>query len=155
MNNNDHVVHLGGLVGNFQSLEFLLRAALCKLPDALPSGIPFGHDIYLSTVGTELPESDITSFDSLGQLINKFNVVAIAQGVAQIDETLVTIRDALAHGRISAAGIDTPLRLLKFDRPRNGKVRVEFNEVMTEDWFIFQNRRVRDAIDVLLNYPNS
>lgn len=149
MNLDEHALHLGGLLGNFQSLEFLLRATLSKLPGARPRVIPVGQDIYLSPVGAQLPESDMTSYDSLGQLITKFNATAATQGKASIDETLVVIRDALAHGRVSAAATDQPLRLLKFDRPQNGTVRVTFNEALSEDWFVTQKRRVYEAIDVV------
>lgn len=147
---NEHALHLGGLIGNFQSLEFLLRATLSGFPGARPRGVPPGQDIYLTPVGTELPECDMTSYDSLGVLIKKFNVAAAAKGAAQVDETLVAIRDALAHGRVSSATTDTPLRLIKFDKPdKSGNVRVAFNEELSEEWFVTQKRRVFEAMAVV------
>jgi hypothetical protein len=129
---DDHARGLGGLLGNFHSLEFVLRVFLNRLPGARPMGVPPGTDIYLSPVGTELPENDMTSYDSLGQLFAKFNAEMVKRGKAQLDMRLVELRDALAHGRVSAAMPDDTLRLIKFDKPRNGRVRVTFNELMTE-----------------------
>jgi hypothetical protein len=109
---DQHAIQLGGLVASFQSLEFLLRLFLQKLPSARPLGIPHGTDVYSYPVGTELPESELTSYDSLGQLIDKYNAEMRRRGHLQIDPTLVEIRDALAHGRVSAGTIDENLRLL-------------------------------------------
>lgn len=146
-----HALHLGGLIGNFQSLEFLLRAFLHKQPNARPLGLPYGTDIYLSPVGTALAENDFTSYDTLGQLIDKFNAVAAAGNLPNVDRTLVDIRDALAHGRVSASGEDEQLRLIKFGRPSNGQVRVEFNVEMSDAWLIEQKRKVFEAMMVVYN----
>lgn len=142
---DQHAIHLGGLIANLQSLEFLLRAFLQKLASARPLGIPYGTDVYSYPVGTELPESELTSYDSLGQLIDKYNAEMRKLGHPKIDPTLVELRDALAHGRVSAGTIDENLRLVKFDRPINGRVRVSFNEALTTSWFTKQKKRVYDA----------
>ena len=143
---DEHARQLGGLVGNFQSLEFVLRAFLQELPTARPIGIPRGTDIYSFPVGTELPENEMTSYESLDQLIYRFNSEMKKRGLPEIDRTLVEVRDALAHGRVSAASMNDNLRLLKFDRPVNGRVRVTFNEQLNESWFITQRKRVYEAI---------
>jgi hypothetical protein len=143
---DEHARHLGGLLGNLQSLEFLLRLFLSKLPDAAPTGVPSGTDIYSFPVGAELPENNFTNYDSLTQLLNKFNAEMQLRGEQLIDDDLVILRDALAHGRVSAAVENENLRLLKFDKPIQGKVRVAFNEVMTEAWFTAQKARVNAAI---------
>ena len=146
---DEHVKQLGRLVGNFQSLEFILRAFLQELPTARPIGIPEGTDIYSYPVGTELPENELTSYDSLGDLIEKFNAEMEMRGLSKIDPTLVEVRDALAHGRVSASSKNDNLRLLKFDKPKNGKVRVVFNEKLTETWFANQIKRVYEAIQIV------
>lgn len=146
MTPDEHVRLLGRLLANLQSLEFLLRVFLGHLPGAKPMGVPYGTDIYAFPVGAELPENDMTSYDSLSQLLSKFNREMNCRGEATIDESLVELRDALAHGRVSAAVEDENLRLLKFDKPRDGKVRVTFNEMMTEEWFLNQKNRVLAAI---------
>ena len=68
------------------------------------------------------------------------------RGVERIDGALVEIRDALAHGRVSAAIPDDNLRLLKFSTPARGRVRVTFNETLSSAWFTAQKRRVIEAI---------
>jgi len=143
-----HVLHLGKLVGNFQSLEFMLRAFLSKLPGALPPAVPFGEDVYSRPVGTELPVSDLTSYESLDDLITRYNFAVIQHELGDpLDPSLVDLRDALAHGRISAKQDGHTLRLLKFDRPnKSEKVRITFNEEMTEEWFKSQISRVHIAI---------
>jgi hypothetical protein len=111
--------------------------------------VPYGTDIYLSPVGTELPENDITSYDSLGDLFTKFNAVMVSRGQAQLDMRVVDLRDALAHGRVSAAVPDDTLRLIKFDKPKNGKVRIAFNELMTEQWFTSKKAQVLAAVELV------
>lgn len=143
---DEHCNLLGKLVGHFQSLEFILRGFLQKLPSARPIGIPYGTDIYSFSVGTELPESEITSYDSLSTLIGKFNSEMKKQGLSTIDATIEEVRNALAHGRVSSSTPDDNMRLLKFDKPKNGHVRVVFNQQMDEAWFNAQIKCVQQAI---------
>lgn len=148
---DDHAKLLGKLVGSFQSLEFMLRFFLQRLPTARPIGIPDGIDIYSFPVGKDLPESELTSYDSLGELIRKYNKEVIKHHLVEIDLELVEIRDALAHGRISANGTNETLRLLKFSRPKEGRVTVLFNVEMTETWFVDQKQRVNSAMELVKN----
>ena len=143
---DEHARYLGGLVVNLQSLEFILRAFLQQLPTAPPFGLPPGTDIYSFPVGAEVPLNEVTNYDSLRRLIKKFNSEMEKRGVDQIDETLVRLRDAVAHGRVSTADPMAEMRLLKFSEPKNGHVCVEFNEVMSSAWFKEQTRRVGQAI---------
>jgi len=146
MTSDEHCLHLGGLLGNFQSLEFILRVYLQQLPSARPSGIPYAVSIYTFPVGSVLPENEITSYDSLGILIDKFNKEMTKKQQPLIDKGIVEVRDAIAHGRISAEIHEFELRLIKFTKPQNGKVTVLFNEIMTADWFKNNKKRVNDAI---------
>ena len=145
----EHARHLGGLLANFQSLEFVLRAFLHALPKAGRMGVPYGTDIYLSQVGTELPENEFTNYDSLGDLIDCFNKEMKTRGLPEIDLKLVEVRNAIAHGRVSAPSQNETLRLIKFGKPLNKKVKVEFNEMLTKEWFICQKRRVCEAINLV------
>jgi len=143
----NHAYHLGGLVADLHSLEFTLRAFLHGLPDARPLGISYGADIYSQPVGTVLRESDFTSYDTLGELIDKYNVEMAKRGCALIDRTLVQVRDALSHGRVSAKRIDDDCRIIKFSKPdKTGHVMITFNETMTTAWYTAQKKRVCDAV---------
>jgi hypothetical protein len=153
---DEHSKHLGGLLADFHSLEFCLRIFLHHLPHARPLGVPYGTDIYSLPVGTDLPENDLTSYETLGVLIERYNREVLAHGAGeQVDQTLVSVRDALAHGRVSTKDENQPMRLLKFDRPRQGRVRIAFNEEMNEAWFKKQKKRVVDEINRVHNaYKN-
>jgi hypothetical protein len=147
-----HANQLGSLVANFHSLEFVLRIFLNRLPNARSIGVPLGTNIYTLAVGTELPENDLTSYETLGELIKRYNLEVTAHKAGDpIDPSLVIVRDALAHGRVSSNEIDEPLRLLKFDKPSKGYVRITFNELMNEPWFKAQKKRVYDAIFIVHN----
>ncbi|CAH1905654.1 conserved hypothetical protein [Candidatus Nitrotoga sp. HW29] len=150
---DNHALNLGKLVGNLHSLEFILRAFLQKLPDARPTGVAWGVDIYLFPIDTELAESELTSFDSLDDLIKKVNKKLSHQKMpAQIDRTLVELRDALAHGRVSTVVEGDPLRILKFSKPNHdGRVRITYNQVMSEEWFSEQRERVFQSIKIVAN----
>ena len=145
---DEHIRHLGGLVTNFHALEFLLRAFLQNLAGARPVGVPYGTDIYSFPVGSYLPESELTSYDSLGQLITKYNEEMKKRGLPLIDASLVDVRDAIAHGRVSSEIADD-MRLLKFDKPANGRVQITFNEKLTESWFNSQKKRVYGTIQAV------
>jgi hypothetical protein len=147
MESDNHAVHLGGLIANFHSLEFILRSFLQKQPNARPYNLPFGKDLYTYPVGTELEVNEMTSFDSLGELVKKFNKFAKNENLKLLDERIVDIRDALAHGRISAPSSNYQLRLIKFSRPnKNNKVKISFNEILTDDWFVLHKKLVYDSI---------
>ena len=150
-----HAFNLGRLLANFQALEFMLRLFLNQLPNARPIGILDGTDIYSLTVGSKVSESDITSYDSLGVLIDKYNAWAQANGHPQIDRSLVDVRDALAHGRVSAASPNDKLRLIKFSKPKNGMVTVMFNQRLSEEWFSSERRRLNNAMHVLQASQNT
>jgi hypothetical protein len=143
---DEHAQQLGGLVGNLHSLEFLLRGYLGQQPGARPFGLPPGTNIYSFEVGSEVPENDLTSFDTLGRLVEKFNASMAAKGLQGIDTSLVALRDAIAHGRVSAPVADEHLRLLKFEKPSEGKTRITYNEVMDLEWFKANKRKVYDAM---------
>lgn len=53
----------------------------------------------------------------------------------RVDESIVGLRDALAHGRVFSYEPSPPSVLLKFSKPKNGYVKVEFSALMTRDWF--------------------
>lgn len=142
MDLDEHARHLGGLLGNLQSLEFALRIFLTHLPGARPISAPSGFDLYAAALGAYVPESDMTSYDTLSRLIAKFNKEMIRRGAPLLDASVIELRDALAHGRVSAPLPDEHLRLLKFSKPVNGVVQVTFSEVMNEEWFKNQKARV-------------
>ena len=152
---DEHTKNLGSLMANLNSLEFSLRAFFQELPSSRPLGLSDGTDIYSFPVGTELLENEITSYDTLGKLIEKFNAFAKQKGFQEIDEKIIAIRDALAHGRVSSPTINDNLRLIKFSKPKNGKVKITFNEVLTKNWFSDNIKLVFDAVYIVHKCPST
>lgn len=143
-----HMVRMGILIVNLQSLEFALRAFLyndeagCK-KDTKPE--------FLENIkyGDQVPENAFTNYDSLRELIKKYNGKIRSYDLDLcIVEDLVCIRDALAHGRIASKVPSTnePCKLVKYDKSSNGKVRVTHCVILTKDWFDREIKRVYEAI---------
>jgi hypothetical protein len=131
----NHVMYLGKVIGNLHSLEIALRLFL----DRLNPGpyLPAGKSYYQLQAGDSVPENAFTNFDTLGDLVDKYNEAICKKDTALlIDRSVVQLRDLLAHGRVSADAPDeTRLAIIKFDRPQNGSVRVTDCAQMTEKWF--------------------
>jgi hypothetical protein len=97
--------------------------------------------------GDQVPENAYTSFDTLGQLIRRFNrIVAKRFPARAIDPSIVTVRDALAHGRVWSDLPGPPLHLLKFAKPKGGVAQVEFAQVMSVEWLNAQTQRVQSEL---------
>ena len=142
-----HALNLGKLVGNFQSLEFVLRAFLTNDEIAQRGSLPkSATDMHEMNEGDIVPENAFTNYDTLGQLIEKYNRnPKILSAGLTIDETLVDIRDAIAHGRVSASTPSSSLKLLKFNKPKNNQIKVTFSVLMTKEWFGEHIKRVYEA----------
>lgn len=145
LNNQQHALHLGGLIGNLQSLEIFIRLTLAQHAGPAAKDT-YGDDFRNAPVGTLVPVSDLSSYASLRELINAFN--SSFSPTHPLDLSLVALRDALAHGRVFAGPSEEEFRLVKFGRPMNGatEVAVEYSAVMTEAWFIDNKAKVRAAM---------
>jgi len=133
----NHVIFLGKVIGNLHSLEIALRSFLNKLSPASSPGLPAGKSYYQLQAGDSVPENAFTNFDSLGDLVDKYNV-AVGKNKPNllVDRGVVQLRDLMAHGRVSADSPDEArLAIIKFDRPQNGTVRVTDCALMTKQWF--------------------
>jgi len=147
MEPEQHPLNLGKLLVNFQSLEFALRAFLLKIEDILGSPFPQSKNLHELSEGDEVPENAFTNYDTLGQLMEKYNSnpKIIAVGL-HIDKNIVNIRDAITHGRVSGLTPTPPFRLLKFSRPKNNRTKVTFSILLTQEWYNQQLARVQNAV---------
>ena len=131
----DHFERLGRLVANMQSLELALRVFLHN--DEIAKGLPQPSIIYSEMKAGDVVKKDaFTNWDTLQKLIAKYNKDkrVIANGLT-IDEKLVIIRDAIAHGRVASTGPSiTTKRLLKFKHPVGDTVEVEYSALMSREW---------------------
>jgi hypothetical protein len=54
----------------------------------------------------------------------------------RIDKSVVPLRNLIAHGRVAASSPDlSDLKIVKFDRPKNGTVTVAQTALMNDAWF--------------------
>lgn len=142
MDDRMHTRSLGTLVNNIQALEFSLRSCLFK--DEITKGI--SKQLNLELVKDQIvPNNALTNWDTLRDLIQKYNKLPISKGLT-IDENLVEIRDAIAHGRVFLFAPDGINQLLRFQKPNRNEVKVEFSVAMTEEWFTTQFLRFYDAV---------
>jgi len=125
---------LGRTIGNLHSLELLLRLFLHNV-DARRYGSP-PPEVGLDKikVGDVVPENYFTNYDSLRDLVKKYNNLVTSQKAPGfcVDETVVKLRDALAHGRVLGQQPAPPLQLYKFGKPKSHQVTVEYVADLTE-----------------------
>ncbi len=153
MKYNEHILNLGELIATFHNLEFVLRAFLLERnsntePEVDHESIHEGEWIEVNS---------FTNYDTLGQLIRKFNlVVEDSFPNFVIDTSVVKTRDALAHGRIAGKSLSVlPLSLLKFGRPKKGKVQARVEVVMDLKWFKDNLSIVHEQIKKVVNASKS
>ena len=94
-------------------------------------------------------ENAFTNYDTLGTLIRRYNgIIENHDQSLRVDEELVNLRDALAHGRIASKtpSPDEPQKLVKYDRPQNGQVHVTHCLTMTEEWLKHKVKLVYDNL---------
>lgn len=144
---NDFPCALGRLIGNLTSLELLLRSVLHELQHPPHTPLPGGRRLISAQRGEHVPLNALTSWDSLGTLITTFNQLHAPP--VQVDPTITTLRDALAHGRRVADDESTDFVLLRFGRPNGNDVVVEDRVDLSIDWMNEQIRRVGDAMAIV------
>jgi hypothetical protein len=92
----------------------MLRNVLYLLKLAPHTSLPHQEVLFAANSGDRLPENALTSYLSLGQLIDSYNKTANKP----IDRSLVALRDTFAHGRALAKDFASQhFVLMKFTRP--------------------------------------
>jgi len=137
---------IGRLVWNLWSLEWMLRNVLYVLKRPPHTELSRPEVLFAANIGDRLPENALTSYASLGLLIDAYNETA----KNPVDRSLVTLRDTIAHGRVLAKDYESPqFALVKFTRPYGSRVDVETRYELTFDWMNGQIKRVGEAIDLV------
>ncbi len=156
MDLEEYPVLLGRVLSNLHSLEFLLRAFLYA--KAAPPHTPFPKGISLDTAkaGDNMPVNAMTDYDSLSHLIARYNaIVSPSRSDLAIDPTVVDLRDALAHGRVSAPNPGDSLLLVKLARPHAGAATVTYSQPLTSAWLKQQTTRIHDEMMKIAHAPGS
>ncbi len=152
----EHARLMGRLVGNLQSLEFALRAYLYAKGDPPHTPFPPGQTLQSLKVGDMAPVNAMTDYSTLVQLIDRYNkLVGSTHPELQLDRSLVSIRDGLAHGRVSALDPADDLVLLKFERPSTSGARVAYSVTLTNDWLQSQIHRVFEELKKVMKAPGT
>jgi hypothetical protein len=127
MNQQEHTSGLGEIIGNLHALEMVLRVFLSEAHD---------ENTELPKAGAKtVPETYLTNFLSLGQLIELYNdSLTSDERSYAIDTAVVDVRDAIAHGRLLSPTRGYPLTLYKFGKPTNKVAPVERVDVISEGW---------------------
>jgi hypothetical protein len=131
INLDERATYIGKIIGNLQVLEFLLRLFLYEKVG--PQNITYSLDEVAE--GEWVPENPITNYDSLRTLVKKVNKQLEAQGVTdRVDHSLVDLRDAIAHGRVTAFHPEGPYKLMKYSPAKDGKVQVMIAKTLSSRW---------------------
>lgn len=126
MKAEEHTQWVGAIVTNLQALETVLRYFLLRLRKQDPQ-FPKPED-------RDAKKTYMTRYLSLGKIIKKYNsALAPTEAKYRVDQSVVHIRDAFAHGRLLTTS-ELPARLWKFGSAKNGRVIIDFNEELTVDW---------------------
>jgi hypothetical protein len=139
MKAEEHTKSVGAIITNLQALETVIRYFLLKANgQALDFPEPGAKDTSITY---------LTDYRSLGSLVRLYNEkLTDAEARYTVDlEAVLKIRDAFAHGRLVTTS-ELPATLWKFGEPINGRVPIEFCEVLTLDyltntWKMVDNER--------------
>lgn len=149
MTDDEHLIGLGKVIGNFHALEHVLRIFLCEAN---------GEKLeYPSSGATRVAETHLTNQKSLRPIIKEYNDgLAKVEQQYKVDLTVVDIRDALAHGRIASAIAAFPVTLYKFGaKDASGQICVERVDELSESWFSDKRTLVRKQLDAVIECSKS
>ncbi|MCX6544817.1 MAG: hypothetical protein NTV05_10455 [Acidobacteria bacterium] len=147
MDYEDHANGLGHLVVNLQALETAIRSYLYGRADSPHIAFAAGQRLDLLKAGDVVSVDAMTDYRNLGQLIDRFNsLVGKSHPELRLDSSVVSLRDALAHGRVLTSDPSADFLLLKFAKPSAGSARVEYAQTISADWLSAQVHRVYEEL---------
>jgi hypothetical protein len=141
-------INIGRVYLHLNSIELYVRLFLLITRVGSKKAIEFNQSLDKLKKGQTVEENEITNFEQLSTLIEKYNdkVKEIHKELI-IDKNLVELRHALAHGRAFTIDPSTPsknpMTLLKFANPTDHKTTVDFCDLMTNQWFDEQVKRTK------------
>jgi len=146
MTAEEYALNLGKLWGRFQSLDILIRLFLHSLPNAASMNLPPGIGLFSLKVGDQVNESALSNRDYFSTLVKAYNKeVALTKIGQPISEDLIDLRNALAHGLVTADTPDGNFRIVHFEKVADGTFRIIRNDQMDQAWFEIQSRSIEIA----------
>jgi hypothetical protein len=123
----EHLRFVGMISLNLQAMELTLRVFLLK-----------AHKQFIDWPkpgDTWTRENYITNYKSLGQIIDDYHEALTEDEKKKfsINKSVVTVRDALAHGRLTTEAKAFPATLWKFEKMKDAKVPAT-HITLTRDW---------------------
>jgi hypothetical protein len=107
-------------------------------------------------VGEEVAVNALTDYDSLSRLIDRYNrIVQASHPHLLLDVSVVELRDALAHGRVSADHPGDDAVLVKFEKPSGGRTKVAYSQKLTREWLQAQVKRILGEINKVAQAPGT
>ncbi len=122
---DEYKLQLGGLWGNFHTLEFIIRLFLCEkmgIPIRLPKQGDFSIEV-----------TPITKHTTINGLIGEYNKsLSLKEEEFKVEENIIGLRNAFAHGRVFGLAPLPPFRLLNKPVPdKAGKIQnFDFDETL-------------------------
>lgn len=110
---------LGKVIGNLHSLEVMLRLFLHNVDLERYGSPPPKVSLDNIEVDEFVQESYFVNYDSLGDLVKKYNDIVTSREMSElrVDENIIKLRDAFAHGRVLGSQPSPPFTLYKFGKP--------------------------------------
>jgi hypothetical protein len=138
---DEHCLRVGKIIVNLQSLEFILRRFLSE---------EAGENAQLPQPGdATVSKTWLTNYKSLGEVVNAYNAKIRMNEAPKfaVHDTVVTVRDALAHGRALSQTHSPPVTLFKFGKSTTkGIVTVKSVEELTAKWLSAKIKLTRGQI---------
>lgn len=135
---------LGKILVNLMALEFSLRMRLSYDDPKEKRLVTSFHELK---VGQSAPINSVTSFESLKDLLNRYNnALCENESNLKVGPDIVLLRDSLVHGRALSETETGDSMLVKFSAIRDGVVRVEFAQTLSPDWIKAHVEMVYSAV---------
>ena len=134
----------------FNALELILRVFLARKQGLGTAEI---ERFLEGKLGESVPDCPMTDYRSFSKLCLDYNgCVAL---VDQIDfSSILSLRDAMAHGRVTAKSAESGLYVIKYDSPRDGSTIVSYRQELTPAFMRNMVSRIEKAAKSITNEMN-
>lgn len=130
ISHEDFFLNFGILWHHLLTLELQLRFCIYR-----KKGEEFSLPILnILKQGDIIKKDSLIDCKSLNEIIETFNSMFKRDGMSVNKDKIMRLRNALAHGKILSIE-DFPTKIYNLSSVDNWRVKVEFVETMTIDWF--------------------